>query len=82
MVRAEILKKTEKEVEIEERIDESGNLYVRIDKQKAYNKKVVLNKADSIRFKFQIRIPHGKKAKEHVRYVLNQFIDETGGYEN
>jgi len=67
--------------ELEDRVDEAGNLYVRLDKQKAFHGKAVLNEIDPIRLKFHIQIPHGIEADEHVRAALNKVMDKTGGDE-
>lgn len=67
--------------ELEDRVDESGNLYIRLDKQKAFHGKAVLNEIDPIRLKFHIQIPHGIEVDEHVRAALSEVIDKTGGDE-
>ena len=38
--------------ELEDRVDESGNLYIRLDKQKAFRGEGALQEIDSIRLKF------------------------------
>jgi len=67
--------------ELEDRVDRSGNLYIRLDKQKAYNGKAALNEIDPIRLKFHVQIPHGIDAGEHVRAALDEIINETEGDE-
>ena len=44
--------------DLAERVDESGSIYFRLDKQKAYNGKVVLNDSDPIRVKLKLQLPH------------------------
>ena len=41
-----------------DRVDEAGVIYFRIDKQKAYFGRVVLNDADPIRIKLKMQLPH------------------------
>ena len=62
--------------ELEERLDEGGNLYIRLDKQKAYLGKVRLLETDPVKMKFRLRIPHGKDRAEYVREVINAIIKE------
>ncbi len=40
-------------LEVEDRVDEANNLYLRFDKQKAYHGRVLLSEADPIRLKFK-----------------------------
>lgn len=40
-------------LEVEDRVDEANNLYLRLDKQKAYLGRVLMSEADAIRFKFK-----------------------------
>jgi RNA binding exosome subunit len=40
-------------LEVEDRVDEANNLYLRLDKQKAYLGRVLMGEADAIRFKFK-----------------------------
>jgi len=62
--------------ELEERFDEGGNLYIRLDKQKAYLGKVRLLETDPVKMKFRLRLPHGKDRMEYVREVINAIIKE------
>jgi len=62
--------------ELEERLDEGGNLYIRLDKQKAYLGKVRLLETDPVKMKFRLRLPHGKDRVEYVREVINAIIKE------
>ncbi len=45
--------------EIEDRVDDSGNLYLRFDKQNAFRGRAVLHEADPIHMKIKFRTPHG-----------------------
>jgi len=62
--------------ELEERLDEGGNLYIRLDKQNAYLGKVRLLETDPVKMKFRLRIPHGKDRAEYVREIVNAIIRE------
>ena len=44
--------------ELPQRIDDTKNLYLRLDKQKAFFGKVVLERHDSIRVKVSLLVPH------------------------
>jgi len=44
--------------ELPNRVDAQGSLYVRLDKQKAYHGRVVLNDNDPIRIKLRFQLPH------------------------
>lgn len=56
--------------ELPQRIDESKNLYLRLDKQKAYLGKIALEKHDAIRVKVSLLIPHKVDPAEHLREYL------------
>lgn len=45
--------------DLPQRMDESKNLYLRFDKQKAYQGKTALETHDAIRVKFRLQVPHG-----------------------
>jgi RNA binding exosome subunit len=62
--------------ELEERLDDGGNLYIRLDKQNAYLGKVRLLETDPVKMKFRLRLPHGKDRLEYVREVINAIIKE------
>ncbi len=62
--------------ELEERLDDGGNLYIRLDKQNAYLGKVRLLETDPVKMKFRFRLPHGKDRVEYVRDAINAFIKE------
>ena len=51
-------------------IDESRNLYMRLDKQKAFTGKVVLERHDSIRVKARLRLPHKADPVESIRAYI------------
>ncbi|HUS78833.1 MAG TPA: RNA-binding domain-containing protein [Patescibacteria group bacterium] len=65
--------------EIDERTDESGNLYLRLDKQKALRGVLTLNRSDPIRMKFRFRVPHGENPAEVIRDVIEACYDEDAG---
>jgi len=56
--------------ELPQRIDESKNLYLRLDKQKAYTGKAVLERHDSIRVKARLRLPHKADPVESIRTYI------------
>ena len=62
--------------ESEERLDDGGNLYIRLDKQIAYRGKVRLVETDPVKMKFRLQLPHGKDRLEYVRDVVNAIIRE------
>ena len=62
--------------EIGDRTDEAGNLYIRLDKQKAFQEVLTFNDMDSIRVKFSFRIPHGSDPIKYIRSVIKGFMDE------
>jgi len=61
--------------EIEDRVDKSGNLYLRLDKQGAFAGKATLREVDSIRIKFMIRVPHGVEPGEAALSIITDIID-------
>jgi len=52
------------------RVDEGGSLYIRLDKQRAYNGRAVLAENDPIRIKFRLQLPHRAEPVSYVREVL------------
>ena len=62
-----------------DRVDEAGNLYVRLDKQRAFGGVAVLNDPDPIRVKFKFRIPHGSDPAVAVRSFILNVIGEIEG---
>lgn len=61
--------------ELEDRVDESGHLYLRIDKQKAFEGSGALHDVDPIRIKFSFRVPHKRPALEYIESVLTSLIE-------
>ena len=59
----------------EKRIDDSGNFYVRLDKQKAYQKKISTSNSDPIRIKFGFRIPHKTDPRETITDYLKNLMN-------
>jgi len=62
--------------ELPHRIDETKNLYIRLDKQKAFRGKMALDVHDVIRVKAKIHVPHGLDPVETTRRYLE---DAVGG---
>jgi RNA binding exosome subunit len=56
--------------ELPQRIDESKNFYIRLDKQKAYTGKAMLERHDSIRVKARLRLPHKADPVESIRMYI------------
>ncbi len=56
--------------ELPQRIDGSKNLYLRLDKQKAYTGGAVLERHDSIRVKARLRLPHKADPVESMRIYI------------
>ena len=61
--------------ELEDRVDQAGNLYIRLDKQKALKGRGALVAVDSIRMKFCIRVPHGRLPIEYIKTVIESLIE-------
>jgi len=54
------------------RIDENKNLYLRLDKQKAYQGRMALSSQDAIRLKAKLHVPHGADPAEALRAYLEE----------
>jgi len=63
--------------EAEDRVDNAGNLYLRLDKQSAYLGRAVLHDADPIHMKTRFRPPHSVDPVRAVRESLAAIIDEA-----
>jgi len=55
-----------------QRMDDSKNLYLRFDKQKAFQGVVSLEMHDSIRIKFRLEVPWGRDPVEFITEYLSQ----------
>lgn len=62
--------------EARERIDSAGNLYLRLDKQKAYLGIPVLNESDPIRIKIRFTVPHLVDPIRSISVYLLGFSDD------
>ena len=58
--------------ELSQRIDETKNLYLRFDKQKAFMGKLALERHDSIRVKVSLIVPHKADPAEELRAYLEE----------
>ncbi|MCW4049601.1 MAG: hypothetical protein NWE89_07665 [Candidatus Bathyarchaeota archaeon] len=56
--------------ELPQRIDDSRNLYMRFDKQKAHQGKLVFNIHDAIRVKTKLQLPHKSDPVEVMRSYI------------
>jgi RNA binding exosome subunit len=64
--------------ELPNHIDPRGNLYIRLDKQRAYNSKVTLHENDPIRIKIRFQLPHKADPVVIIReYIVNLGEDEN-----
>jgi RNA binding exosome subunit len=61
--------------EIVERTDKAGNLYIRLDKQRALTGVETLNDVDPVRIKFKFRVPHGEAPASFIRTAIEAVID-------
>ena len=64
--------------EIEERSDEGGGLYLRLDKQAAFRGEGILNEIDPVRVKFKFWIPHGMDPAAFIRSSISEIVDAGG----
>jgi RNA binding exosome subunit len=67
--------------ELDNRLDKGGNFYLRLDKQKAFEGKIVLNDVDPIRMKFIFKTSKGKKGASIIRSYITKVIEEEGLFE-
>ncbi len=70
-----IISQEEMLMDPEKRIDNSGNFYMRLDKQKAYQKNISISNSDPIRIKFGFRIPHKTDPKETITDYLEDLMN-------
>ena len=59
------------------RIEESKNLYIRIDKQKAYQGKIVLERHDALRLKIKLQLPHKADPVKTLYNYIEDITSET-----
>jgi RNA binding exosome subunit len=63
--------------EIEERVDKAGNLYLRLDKQRALGGVEVLNEVDPVRIIFRFQVPHGADPVSFIRSSIDAVVGES-----
>lgn len=63
--------------EIEERVDDAGSLFLRLDKQRAYGGVEVINEVDSVRVKFRFNIPHGVDRVGFISSSIESIYNEA-----
>ncbi|MBN2335915.1 hypothetical protein JXL21_10190 [Candidatus Bathyarchaeota archaeon] len=61
--------------ELPQRIDETNNLYIRLDKQGAYLGKVRLEGHDAIRFKAKLHLPHKADPVEYMHEYIESVTE-------
>jgi RNA-binding protein len=59
-------------------VDPKGNLYLRLDKQRAYNGRVTLHESDPIRIKIKFQLPHKADPVFVIREHIINLEDDTG----
>ncbi len=60
--------------EVEERVDDARNLYLRLDKQRALGGVEVLNEVDPVRMIFRFQIPHGTDPVSFIRSSIDAVL--------
>jgi RNA binding exosome subunit len=63
---------------LSQRMDDSKNLYLRFDKQKAFQGNLSLDMHDSIRIKFRLEVPWGRDPVEVITEYLSQLSTGSG----
>ena len=63
--------------ELPERVDHAGNLYIRLDKQRAFMGVEQLNRVDPIRIKINFNIPHKQDPATFIKSVLERLEAQT-----
>ena len=63
--------------EIEDRVDDAGNLYLRFDKQNAFRGVAMLHEVDPIHVKIKFRTPHGIDHVTAIRASIAAVINEV-----
>jgi len=63
--------------EIEDRVDDARNLYLRFDKQDAFRGRAVLHEVDPIHVKIKFRTPHGMDPVAAIRASIAAAINEA-----
>ncbi len=67
--------------EIEERVDDAGSLFLRLDKQRAFGGVEVLSEVDSIRVKFRFQIPHGSDRVGFISSAIEAIDNEASEHQ-
>jgi RNA binding exosome subunit len=62
--------------EVENRLDRVGNFYLRLDKQKAFEGKIVLKDVDPIRMKFFLKKSKKQNVSSLIRSYISTIIEE------
>jgi RNA binding exosome subunit len=60
--------------ELENRIDDSRNLYLRLDKQKLFRNQFALGERDPVKLKIRLNLPHKIDAIEYIGKTIQDII--------
>jgi RNA binding exosome subunit len=63
--------------ELPNHVDPQGRLYIRLDKQKAYHGRAVLNETDPIRVRFKFQLPHKADPVAVIRECIINMEDDS-----
>ena len=60
--------------ELENRIDDSRNIYLRLDKQKLYRNHIALGERNSVKLKIRTNLPHKVDGLEYIRKAIQEIL--------
>lgn len=74
LVRLSTLDQLTLQEELENRIDDSNNLYLRLDKQKLYRNHIALGERNSVKLKVRPNLPHKVDGVEYIRTGIQEIL--------